>query len=186
MDASIRDGILIGRHAALFAALVAAVYTDLAYGRIANWLTYPAMGLGFAAAYLLGGAGWDAAFSVSPHDPRAGLAGALAGAAAGGGVLLVLHLAGGMGAGDVKLMAAVGALTGFGFSLHALFYTSLTGAVLAVGVLAAKGKLGEGGRGTLRFLWPWRDRSRDPERITLPYGVAIAAGTMWAWWRVFA
>ncbi len=185
MDAAVRDGILVGRHAALFTALVVAVYTDLARGRIPNWLTYPAIALGCAAAYLLGGTDWPGSSAFVPQDPRPSLSVALAGAAAGGGVLLVLHLAGGMGAGDVKLMAAVGALMGLGFSLHALFYTSLAGAVLAVGVLAAKGKLGEGGRGTLRFLWPWRDRTRDPERVTLPYGVAIAAGTMWAWWRIF-
>ncbi len=83
MDAAVRDGILVGRHAALFAALVAAVYTDLACGKIPNWLTYPAAGLGFAAAYLLGGIGWEGSLAFSPQDPRPGLVGALAGSAAG-------------------------------------------------------------------------------------------------------
>lgn len=185
MEAAVRDGILLGRHATLFVALALSVYTDLAHGRIPNWLSYPAIGLGLAAAYLLGGTGWGEPLTFAPHDPHPTLAGALAGAAAGGGALALLYAAGGMGGGDVKLMAAVGTLMGLGFSLHALFFTSVAGAVLALAVLARRERLADGLRGVPRLLWPWRDRSRDPERITLPYGAAIAAGTMWAWWRIY-
>ncbi len=185
MDPSIREGLLLARHLALFLMLVVALYTDIAWGKIYNWLVYPAIGVGLAAAYLSGDVGWGAGISFAPDDPQPTFMKSAAGLAAGGGILFVLYLAGGMGGGDVKLMAAVGALSGLGFALWALFYTSIVGAVLAVAVLIWKGRLAQGTRGAFRLFWPWRDRSLDPERVTLPYGAAIALGTTWAWWLVY-
>lgn len=186
MEIALREWIAQGRHVVLLAMLVCALYTDLAWGRIYNWLVYPALGFGLAAAYLLGDVGWAGGVSFAPTDVAPSLVKSAAGAVLGGGLFFVLYLSGGMGGGDVKLMAAIGSLLGVGFCLTALFYTSLVGAALALGVLIWKGRLLDGLRGTGRIFLPWRDRTRDPAPVTIPYGVAIAFGTMWAWWTVFA
>ena len=78
---------------------VAGAGFDLRSRRIPNFLTLPSRFLGLAVHLLLDG--WTA------------LPGALAGMLACGGVFLLFYLAGGMGAGDVKLMAAVGCLGGW-------------------------------------------------------------------------
>jgi Flp pilus assembly protein protease CpaA len=82
----------------LISALVAASLTDIAHRRIPNAITYPL-----------------AAFGLLYHFPAVGMNGlifSLSGILAGAGLLLLFHLLGGMGAGDVKLMAAVGAILG--------------------------------------------------------------------------
>ena len=61
---------------------------------------------------------------------------ALAGAAAGFAVFLVFYLLGGMGGGDVKLMAGFGALLGTGRLIEAALWTAGVGGLLALGVLA--------------------------------------------------
>src|SRR5271170_7824365 len=61
---------------------------------------------------------------------------ALAGAAAGFAVFLVFYLLGGMGGGDVKLMAGFGALLGTGRLIEAALWTAGAGGLLALGVLA--------------------------------------------------
>lgn len=185
MDPEIAETVSLVRHGALFAALVAALYTDLSSGRIPNGLCLAAAAAGLATAYLLGGVG-----ALRPAEwlsPAAAptLSGAALGAVAGGGSLFLLYLAGGMGAGDVKLMAAVGALTGAGFTLWAILFTSFVGAAMALAVLLWKGDLAAGLRGAARVLVPWRDRAKDPPAATIPYGVAIAFGTMWAWWQIY-
>jgi prepilin peptidase CpaA len=88
-----------------------------------------------------------------------------------------------MGWGDVKLMAAVGALLGWPlFSWHlvlyALFYTVLVGAVVAVIVALYQKKLTAALKATVAL--PRRRRVRARSGVTIPYGVAIALGTIWA------
>src|SRR5579859_646756 len=87
---------------ALGAALVASV-TDVRTRRIPNWLTGSTILAGLLLHLVMGG--WTQA------------ALALAAAAVGGGLFLLFYIAGGMGAGDVKLMAAIACLVGF----HSLF-----------------------------------------------------------------
>src|SRR3954447_17072657 len=102
----------------LLAALSWAVVTDVRSRRISNRLTYPLMALGLAANGLAGG--WGGA--------RDSALGWLLGAA----LLLLPCLLGAMGAGDLKLLAAIGALKGPEFVLHAAVYTALAGGVLAL------------------------------------------------------
>lgn len=167
------DAIVPARHACLLALSVICVYTDLARGKIHNAVTLPAMALGLVFAGALD--------STTPGLPN--LLAALLSALAGGGVLLVIYLLGGMGAGDVKLMAAVGLLAAsWRFSLLALMYTALVGAAIGVGVLIWRGRLREGLKGSLKALVSLKPR-RDPDHppLTIPYGVAIGIGVLWAW-----
>ncbi len=112
-----------------------AVVTDLRGRRIANRLV--ACGLLGALAGALHGA-------LAPAGP--GLASALGGWAAGlllaGSLLLPLHLLGGMGAGDVKLMAMTGAFLGPGLAWQAALLALLAGGGLALGWLAWHRALG--------------------------------------------
>jgi prepilin peptidase CpaA len=98
----------------LVAALIAAV-TDLTRFKVYNLLTLPLLAAGLIYHAWDGGA--------------AGLAMSAAGMLLGAGVLMVFFLMGGMGAGDVKLMAALGAWLG----LPAVFYVFVVSA-LAAGV----------------------------------------------------
>ncbi len=75
--------------------LVVATFTDLRSRRIPNWLVFPFM---IAGMVVSGGLhGWS------------GIAHSLAGWALGGLLFGILSLMGGMGMGDVKLCAAIGA-----------------------------------------------------------------------------
>ena len=90
MTAQVWIAILVG---------LAAAADDLARRRIANWIP---------AAALAGGFGWQ----IGQNGIWTGSLHALGGAAVGFAVFLVFYLLGGMGGGDVKLMAGFGALLG--------------------------------------------------------------------------
>jgi len=138
--------------ATLTAALAVSAVTDLRQRRILNAVTYPALLLVAACLVWLGG------LSLLLES----ILGALVCAAP----LALAMWRGWMGAGDVKLMALAGlvsgAAAGWPFSLVVLLDVAIAGGVLALSwMLAARA----GGQ--------TRPRS-------VPYGVAIAAGTAWA------
>jgi prepilin peptidase CpaA len=124
----------------------AAAVQDLATRRISNWIP---------AAGLAGGLGWHVATSG-----WRGLLAAAGGAAAGFGILLVFYLLGGMGGGDVKLMAGLGALVGAGRLLEAALWTGAVGGLMALGYLA----------------WAALRRRPGRDRESIPYAPAIAIG----------
>jgi prepilin peptidase CpaA len=101
---------------------LAATVDDLARRQIANWIP---------AAALAGGFGWQ----IGQDGWVTGGEHALAGAAAGFAVFLVFYLLGGMGGGDVKLMAGFGALLGTGRLLEAALWAAGVGGVLALGAV---------------------------------------------------
>jgi prepilin peptidase CpaA len=136
--------------AALFAALAISVFTDLRRRLILNVVTYPALIVVAGCFLWLGGL---------PLLLEAGL-----GALVCAGPFALMMLRGWMGAGDVKLMAVAGAVSGaaagWPFSLAMLLYVAIAGGVqAAVWMLAAK------------------LRGHDRPKY-VPYGVAIAAGTV--------
>jgi prepilin peptidase CpaA len=102
---------------------LAATIDDLARRRIANWIP---------AAALAGGFGWQ----IGEKGLWSGLGQSSLGAAAGFGVFLIFYLLGGMGGGDVKLMAGFGALLGPQNLLIAALWTAGVGGVIALGVVA--------------------------------------------------
>jgi prepilin peptidase CpaA len=157
--------------AAIAALLALAAGWDLATARIPNWLT-----LGAAAAALA----WHAAAGGG-----AGLLASAAGWGLGVGLLLLPWLLGGMGAGDAKLMGAVGACLGLKGCFVAFLGTALVGAAAAVALLAWRGLLGPSlGRwkrmGALAALGqPGYEPPSGAERAPrLRYGAAIAVGTL--------
>ncbi len=159
-------------------ALIACV-TDVKSRRIPNVLT-----LGGAVAALVF------------HAVTAGGAGigeAVVGWLVGTAVFLPFFLLGGMGAGDVKLMAALGAWLGPAEALAIAIYASLAGGVLALGVALAKGYLGtalRNVRGLLAFWWrvgprPMAgmtlDQSKSPR---VAFAIPICCGVVMALWVV--
>jgi prepilin peptidase CpaA len=100
----------------------AAVFEDIRSRHIPNWITAGA----FCAALLYHGI----------SRGLAGLAIACLGALIGFGVFLVFYCLGAMGAGDIKLMAAFGALLGPPVILVAALLAAIIGAALAAGAVA--------------------------------------------------
>src|SRR5208283_3707363 len=98
--------------AALLLAVAAAII-DLRQHRIPNWLTYP----GIVAGVVLRGAVLG----------RKGLGTALAGCLLAGGIMFVFFVVRAMGAGDVKIMAAIGAFVGWRHAVDVLLATAICG-----------------------------------------------------------
>jgi prepilin peptidase CpaA len=151
--------------------IVGALY-DLRYRRIPNWLTFPAMIAGIAYHTYTGGMSF--------------LLWSLLGMIAGFTVFFVFYVIGGMGAGDVKLMAAIGALLGPKDVLYAAAYTAIAGGIYAVILLAARrenrtafARYGIMAK-TFVMTGHFAPIPRDEGMKTTPlcYGVAIAIGTL--------
>jgi prepilin peptidase CpaA len=115
----------------LAAVLGLAAYADLRWCTVPNWLTYPAIVVGLGLAALMGSQEGRAGEAVANH---------VLGLAVGFGVLSMAYLLGGMGGGDVKLMAAVGAFLGWPSVLHALVYSFLVAAAVGLIVMIWQGR----------------------------------------------
>ncbi len=155
--------------------LAIATFTDLRSRRIPNWLVLPFMVLGLVLSAWHGG--WH------------GLGQSLAGLALGAMVFGVLSWMGGMGMGDVKLCAAMGAWIGPSQLLLAMVVTGVAGGVMAVVWAAAGGFLGElfSGSGDLLFgvgkrgLRPHPElQLSNPRTRKMPYAPAIAIGILFS------
>ncbi len=119
----------------VLAAGVIASWIDLRSRRVPNLLTMP-----LACAGLL-----LAAIGVSGLTVTDAIFGCLVGL----GVMLPLHVLGGTGAGDVKLMAAFGALLGPAGVLGAFIRMAIVGGVIAIAVAIHRGRLRETLHGTV-------------------------------------
>jgi prepilin peptidase CpaA len=154
--------------------LTASIF-DIRKHRIPNWLTIAGVITAIALnAFLFETAGlW---YSIK------GLLLAFA-------VYFVLYLLRGMGAGDVKLMAAVGAASGPLNWLGILFLTAIIGGIAALVLAVSKGRV----RKTFGNMWlllmslrqgraPYRDHPeldvQSDRALRLPHGAVIAAGTL--------
>jgi prepilin peptidase CpaA len=114
-----------------------------------------------------------------------GLGASLAGAALGLALLLPFYALGGMGAGDVKLLAALGALLGPGDLLRAALAAAVAGGILALALAIRHGRLAETFRNLGRLLAHWASagvtplpelRLANPRMLKIPYAVPLAAG----------
>ena len=141
---------------ALSSASVAALI-DLRTRRIPNWLTFGTLLVGVLLNVWLHGFG--------------GLLTAISGAALGLALLLPFFVMRVMGAGDVKLLAAIGALLGAQALANVAIYAALVGGAMSLAILTARGQLLVGVSDV--FLG---HRFPRLSGATAPYGVAIAAG----------
>jgi prepilin peptidase CpaA len=113
----------------VLAAVVVAAATDLLSFKIYNALTLPLVASGVVYHGVTGGS--------------AGLAGSALGAGVGFGIVFVGFLIGGMGGGDVKLMAGVGAWLGAPATLVVIAVASLAAGAYALVVVCAGGRARE-------------------------------------------
>ncbi len=149
-------------------------YTDWRWRRIPNMVVMPA---------IVSGIIWQGYQGGIP-----GLLTAFGGLVTGVLLLLIPFAAGGMGAGDVKFLAAVGAWSGPLFAVKTLLAGAVAGGVMAVVMLVATSRLVPGLVRVGRWLWimlatGFRDRTAlqlapEPGAPGLPYGMALAVGVL--------
>jgi prepilin peptidase CpaA len=153
----------------LLAALVSVV-TDLRFRKIPDWVTLPAVGLALGLRL------WREGLGDFDTGVLSGLLGAAIGAAVFGGIAWARK---GLGWGDVKLMVAVGAAFGYPLTLAALLFVSLAGALQAIVVVIWQRAVFD----TARQLFSRWSKAGEPRTERhIPYGVAIALGSVWAMW----
>jgi prepilin peptidase CpaA len=152
----------------LTAGLLAATVIDVRTRRIPNALTAGMSGVGLALA----------ATGVSGIGPAA----ALLGFALGLLMMMPGYMLGATGAGDVKLMAAVGAVLGPGLVVTAFLFTALAGGVLAIVVAARRGRVTAALAGTGQLIAsPAGAQKKIRSAGTahrFAYGPAIALGSL--------
>ncbi|SIT45921.1 Flp pilus assembly protein, protease CpaA [Paraburkholderia piptadeniae] len=161
----------------LLALVTTASWTDLRARRIPNWLVLAAAVLALLVQCYLHGAG-------------TGFSQWLLGMLTGGALFLPLYVARAMGAGDVKLMAAIGAFVGPWAGFGIVLLTFSIGGIWALILIVARGKTRRA-FANIRGMLPVRGRKpqkTDPgaelprrESVgSLPFAVAIALGTVGA------
>lgn len=145
-----------------------ATFTDLRSRRIPNWLVFPFFVCGLVVSVWLHG--WH------------GLEQSLYGAGLGLLIYGFLFWMGGMGAGDVKLCAAIGAWIGPYQMILALVMTGLVGGLMALAIAAWGGFLKELFQQTGDLVFSAQERGEavlsNPRRHKMPYAPAIAIGTL--------
>ena len=145
--------------------------TDVLWRKIYNVVLLPVAGLALALHFMEGGL------------TRLGFS--LFGFAAGLCILIIPFLLGGMGGGDVKLLAVIGALKGATFALVTSIYMALLGGLIALAILlfqrGAWNKIKKAAyfMGGLRLgiILPL-GLSRSSLSASYPYGIAIAGGAL--------
>jgi prepilin peptidase CpaA len=150
---------------------IVAAFVDIRSRKIPNIITGPALLIGLLLHLAIDG--WS------------GLLTALTAGLVCGLLFLAFYLAGGMGAGDVKLMAAVGCIAGLPNSASLLIWTALAGGVMALFIILIRGRIKQTLRniGSLMThhahegLTPHPDLNLgNQDTLRLPYGLAIALG----------
>jgi prepilin peptidase CpaA len=163
------------------AALVfagAACVIDLRDGRIPNLLTFGAI---------------IVAFVVHGFLPQGnGLAHVGLGMLVGLAMFFPFFALGGMGAGDVKLMAAIGAWLGPMLAVLTALYGAVAGGVLAIGIALSRGYLKTAFSNLRRMIWHWRVNGLEPvpeltlehnQGPRLAYALPIFIGLLVTLWR---
>lgn len=157
--------------------IVAAVIDGLKL-KVPNWLTFPMVI-----------SGWVYSATLSPWAGWEGLLYSLIGTAVGLLLLLPAYVIGGMGAGDVKLMAGIGAWVWPTTTLYAFAVSALVGGAIALGMILIR----SGWQQHQSQFWMICNEIltvKDPEKLSaiaaerkstmllLPYGIPIAIGTI--------
>ena len=161
----------------LLTVVIAAAMFDLRSRRIPNWISVSGAVLGLGLnAFLDQKNEWNLWFSVK-------------GLLLGFGVYFVLYLLRAMGAGDVKLMGAVGALVGAVNWFGIFIITALVGGVMALALVVVKGRLkhtlfnvgfilSEMKSGRPAYLAKEELDVKNRKAVGLPHGAVIALGSI--------
>lgn len=158
-------------NAILIIVLVICFITDLKQQKIYNKVIFPSL----IAVLVI-------------HFAAAGLGGlklSLFGFLAGLAVLIIPYFLGGIGAGDVKLLALIGAIKGSDFVINTALYMAVIGGLIALVIIAANGTL----INVMKQIWIWvyslicgiKYKLEFPTSTFLkryPYGVAIVGGAL--------
>ncbi len=155
--------------------LILAAYIDGKQLRVPNWLTFPLVLSGIA--YQAWCSGW------------LGVEAAVVGLVVGLLCLLPLYSVGGMGAGDVKLMAGIGAWLGASTTFSAFCVSAVVGAVLAVLMVVRRGDYREHYTNFWMILSEFMQiqnprqlsqiaAERKPRMLLLPYAIPICIGSI--------
>ena len=145
--------------------LAIALVFDVRAMRIPNWLTFPAIATGI--------------FMSTVASGKSGLLSSASGLLLGIALFAIPVAWWGRGAGDLKLLAAIGALGGPGFALWTALLTGVAGGLLAIAVLHSRQMLGVVLAGMTAGSVS-REVPFATSNIKIPYGVAIAAGAVMA------
>jgi prepilin peptidase CpaA len=159
------------------ALTISAALLDWRSRRIPNWLTVPGFLSGITLHVVLNG--WQ------------GLRFALAGGVLALILLLPLVILRALGAGDWKLMGAVGAFLGWKLFLFVMFGSILASGIMAMVQMIRVGRVAE----TFRNMWTLlkgffvfglkknpQISLDNPRLLKLPFGVAVAAATVVCFW----
>jgi prepilin peptidase CpaA len=159
----------------LTVVLVVAAFIDGYKLKVPNWLTFPLVTSGWAVSAI--SYGWE------------GLGWSLAGTLVGLALLLPAYAIGGMGAGDVKLLAGVGAWVGSETTLYAFCVSAIIGGLIAI-VMVLYRRAWKRHYYQLLTIWHEMLTLRDPQQLAtiaaerkstmllLPYGIPLAIGTV--------
>ncbi len=155
--------------------LLISCITDITRRKIYNVITFPSILLGLILNTIFGGLG--------------GLLWSFIGFITAFIIFFIFFIMKGVKGGDLKLMAAVGALTGFPFIIWAIFYTLLSGGIIALITIIWKGSLTE----SLKRIWRLLkgiffqvvhgvlpQLIEEKEDTYISYAIAITFGTLWA------
>ncbi len=161
--------------------VIYAAYIDGKELRVPNAITYPMIIAGWIYSMV--------AFGMDGQGALTGLGWSMAGTAVGLATLLPMYAIGGMGAGDVKMMAAIGAWVYCATTFYAFCWSAIIGAILAVIMIVMSG---QGKKHWNQFFFITNEimTVRNPEVLAtiaaerkssmrlLPYGIPIAIGTV--------
>lgn len=157
--------------------IVAAVIDGLKL-KVPNWITFPMII-----------AGWIYSATLSPYAGWEGLMYSLVGTAVGLALLLPLYAIGGMGAGDVKLLAGIGAWVWPTTTVYAFAISAIVGGIIAVLMVVTRRKWFQH-KSQFWMICNEILTVKDPEKLAaiaaerkptmmlLPYGIPIAIGTI--------
>ncbi|WP_437188239.1 A24 family peptidase [Planctomicrobium sp. SH668] len=155
--------------------LIVAAYIDGKELRVPNWITFPMVLSGLIYSTAVGG--------------LEGLGYGLLGMVVGLLTLLPLYSVGGMGAGDVKLMAGIGAWLGATVTWHAFVATVVVGAIMAIAMVLYRKAWDKHYGQFLLILGEFANvkdpnklseiaAERKPRMLLLPYGIPICVGSI--------
>jgi prepilin peptidase CpaA len=158
--------------------LVVAAVIDGVKLKVPNWITFPMII-----------SGWIYSTVLSPYAGWEGLFYSLVGTVVGLALLLPAYAIGGMGAGDVKLLAGVGAWVWGTVTFYAFAVSAIVGGVIAVAMVLSRRKWGKH-KSQFWMICNEILTVKDPEKLAeiaaerkssmmlLPYGIPIAIGTI--------